>query len=413
MLAKSTYFIVLLTMFFIWWQEQLFAQDSFKFPLKTLRINGELKIDSPKEGTYYNEVDIVWYSESLNKFSLYYDINNNSNWEIIEEEYTDSSEYWKHYTWQFQNLNAENVKIKVASFYDTNIFDVSPDITLKYRIAIGDSTYDSLDTFYPLEVGNVWQYKVTNTVDDNDNIVNKGYDFMKVLSDTIIGDNRYFKVETVIWDEVKYLRYDSLESSIVRYLGNEEAISFKLNSLKNDCWDFEFMGKEICNKGTYLESIFGIEKPVIYFSQVGFNSRYYNLAKDFGPTWIMNDQSWTNIDFWHYDLVYAKINGVEYGTFVSVENEDTNYPKDYSLSQNYPNPFNPTTIINYSIPEQGKVALKVFDILGREIKTLVNKYQAAGSYEVEFNATELSSGIYFYRIIADGFVETKKMILMR
>jgi 1,4-alpha-glucan branching enzyme len=87
--------------------------------------------------------------------------------------------------------------------------------------------------------------------------------------------------------------------------------------------------------------------------------------------------------------------------------------KEYKLSQNYPNPFNPSTIIRYQIPTAGNVTLKIYDILGREIKTLVNKYQQGGTYEITFNAANLSSGIYFYQIRTNNFVSTKKMILIK
>jgi hypothetical protein len=87
--------------------------------------------------------------------------------------------------------------------------------------------------------------------------------------------------------------------------------------------------------------------------------------------------------------------------------------KDFDLSQNYPNPFNPKTVISYQLPVGSNVALKVFDLLGREVATLVDEYNPAGSYEVNFNAKELSSGIYFYTMNAGSFVQTKKMILLR
>ena len=86
---------------------------------------------------------------------------------------------------------------------------------------------------------------------------------------------------------------------------------------------------------------------------------------------------------------------------------------DYQLLQNYPNPFNPSSKISYSIAERGRVLLKVYDILGREITTLVNEEKPAGRYEVEFNANDLSSGIYFYRLQAGKFISTKKMILLK
>jgi len=86
---------------------------------------------------------------------------------------------------------------------------------------------------------------------------------------------------------------------------------------------------------------------------------------------------------------------------------------EYELSQNYPNPFNPSSTISYQIPELSFVTLKVYDVLGSEIITLVNEEKVVGSYEIEFDATLLPSGIYFYRLQAGSFVETKKMVLMK
>lgn len=89
------------------------------------------------------------------------------------------------------------------------------------------------------------------------------------------------------------------------------------------------------------------------------------------------------------------------------------FPTCYSLSQNYPNPFNPTTTIQYSLPSQSFVSLKVFDVLGSEVATLVNEVQTAGYQSVVFNASGLSSGIYLYRIETGSFFETKKLVLLR
>lgn len=86
---------------------------------------------------------------------------------------------------------------------------------------------------------------------------------------------------------------------------------------------------------------------------------------------------------------------------------------DFKLEQNYPNPFNPVTQINYQISKQSFVIIKVYDVLGNEIETLVNKEKSTGNYEIEFDGTGLSSGIYFYKLIAGSFVETKKMLLIK
>ncbi len=93
-------------------------------------------------------------------------------------------------------------------------------------------------------------------------------------------------------------------------------------------------------------------------------------------------------------------------------------PKDFRLEQNYPNPFNPSTNINFSIPKPGNVKLSVFDVLGREVETLVNEQLSAGTYKVDFpapsgNASHLPSGLYFYRIISGNFTDVKKMLLIK
>jgi len=88
-------------------------------------------------------------------------------------------------------------------------------------------------------------------------------------------------------------------------------------------------------------------------------------------------------------------------------------PTKYSLNQNYPNPFNPVTRINFAIPKQGLVNLKVYDVLGREVITLVNEVKAPGTYSVDFNGTELSSGVYFYKLESNGFSDIKRMMLIK
>jgi len=94
---------------------------------------------------------------------------------------------------------------------------------------------------------------------------------------------------------------------------------------------------------------------------------------------------------------------------------DNLIPKEYSLSQNYPNPFNPSTVINYSIPQNSLVTLKVYDMSGKEVAVLVNGQTAPGNYSVNFNANayNLSSGIYFYKIVAGNFVNVKKLVLIK
>jgi hypothetical protein len=91
----------------------------------------------------------------------------------------------------------------------------------------------------------------------------------------------------------------------------------------------------------------------------------------------------------------------------------SNLPTSYSLDQNFPNPFNPSTTIDYSVPEVSFITLKVFDVLGNEIETLVNEEKPVGRYEINFDASSLPSGVYFYKLRGGNFVDTKKMILLK
>ncbi len=98
---------------------------------------------------------------------------------------------------------------------------------------------------------------------------------------------------------------------------------------------------------------------------------------------------------------------------VSVNNSNLILPERFSLNQNYPNPFNPETVISYDLPVSDLVSVKIFDMLGKEIKTLVNEKQSTGRHEVKFNGAGLSSGIYFYQLKTQGFTDTKRMVLIK
>ncbi len=90
-----------------------------------------------------------------------------------------------------------------------------------------------------------------------------------------------------------------------------------------------------------------------------------------------------------------------------------NIPVKYEMTQNYPNPFNPKTSLTYSLPEDGFVSLKIYDLNGREVKTLVNELKKANTYRIDFDASELSSGVYYYKINANGYIDVKKMIYVK
>ncbi|MHB8338621.1 MAG: T9SS type A sorting domain-containing protein [Ignavibacteriaceae bacterium] len=133
------------------------------------------------------------------------------------------------------------------------------------------------------------------------------------------------------------------------------------------------------------------------------------------------------ISFYHTDTTYVAVfwtheeNGEKdiwmaktiYAPDIGAVNEPLQVLSNYTLEQNYSNPFNPVTTINYTVPEKGFVTIKVYDLLGKEVASLVNEEKNSGSYSAEFNGSKLSSGVYFYRMQAGSFVETKKLILMK
>jgi len=98
---------------------------------------------------------------------------------------------------------------------------------------------------------------------------------------------------------------------------------------------------------------------------------------------------------------------------ISISQIGTNLPDKYALEQNYPNPFNPATSIRFSVPEKSFVSLKVFDLTGKEVNSLVNEVVNPGNYEYTFDGSILTSGVYFYRITTNSFTETKRMTLIK
>lgn len=144
---------------------------------------------------------------------------------------------------------------------------------------------------------------------------------------------------------------------------------------------------------------------------------------DGGTTWINQSpqtQTWWLYDVFFTDSMIGTAVGVDgtilrttTGGTVWVNDEKTEIPQHYLLHQNYPKPFNPVTTIAYQIPKSGFVQLKVYDLIGRIMATLVNEEKSAGNYQVEFNATNLPSGVYIYSLRVNEFVQNNKMILMK
>ena len=140
------------------------------------------------------------------------------------------------------------------------------------------------------------------------------------------------------------------------------------------------------------------------------------IGIDEGPIVLMIENYRTgNVwkTFMKEKIITDGLSRIGFTTVTDVAENNSPFPREYSLEQNFPNPFNPTTMVAYSVPEASIVTLRVYDALGREVETLVNEKKEAGRYSVQFTADHLSSGVYFYRITAGNFVQTKKMTVLR
>jgi len=146
--------------------------------------------------------------------------------------------------------------------------------------------------------------------------------------------------------------------------------------------------------------IFGNDNKHFY-SDVNSDTNYWFLTDPSVGTSLKNASDHLPV---YADFLFGVPNNVS---------QSENIPTTFELKQNYPNPFNQTTVISYQIPIQSRVSLKIFDVLGNEIVELVNKDQSVGNYAVNFDASKISSGIYFYKLQAGNFTSTKKMILMK
>ncbi len=119
----------------------------------------------------------------------------------------------------------------------------------------------------------------------------------------------------------------------------------------------------------------------------------------------LGENSFGTVCAWKYDNISF--------TVTSVDGEAGGLVNNFVLEQNYPNPFNPSTTINYSLTERSAVSLKVYDVLGNEVASLVNTSQEAGKYDVQFDASALSSGLYIYTLNTGNFISSKKMMLLK
>ena len=271
----------------------------------------------------------------------------------------------------------------------------------------------------PLQIGNRWDF-IKHDWDAN------GYSqfdtlSLKIYADTTIGGKNYFRITDNPWI-YDFIRSDSIGVYFYDTLNNKEWLFFRYNL---SVGEYIQNGYNLSPSDTnnFIKVYKSIDDSTSYFGQWMRRMRF-TIDKGIDNAYSIEINS--QLGFLYIDasgiggnrnisLMGCKIGDKIYGTLTTVNNIEQ-IPSEYKLFQNYPNPFNPTTIIEYQLSQEDIVTLKVYDILGREIKTLLNeKLQSSGIHKITFNGSNLSSGIYFYKLTTKENHSSlfNKMILLK
>ena len=293
------------------------------------------------------------------------------------------------------------------------------------------SSLDSSLAFYPMEIGNKWAFNETITFIDPPYIQLRVWS-QEILEDTLMPNGQNYRVIKKVYSDnnpisaYSFERIDSSQNKIFIYYPDSDTTNYEILILDLSIELFDTFYNPYCF------AVFGDIGTINKFGQMyNYRSYFWECGLIYSEYTFLE-----NLGLYHYsyyvDFVQSSsylrgclINGVLYGdtTVVSVKDKPTLTPNTFRLEQNYPNPFNPSTKIKFTIPasslntfskgEGTFVTLKVYDILGNEITTLVNEEKPAGEYEVKFTASDLSSGTYFYLLKAGDNIQSKKMILLK
>ena len=268
----------------------------------------------------------------------------------------------------------------------------------------------ALDTtsskYFPLNVGNSWTYDYTSPSHIHSTVR------CTITSSQLINGHIYYYLNNMPVSGPGYYRIDSLTGNLLFYttsgcswLQNEVVIDSLQAKLNN-----YFLGNcsySILCSDTNNISVWGLIKKHKEFTW--FLGNLIDFVRDIGITY-----KWIHLgDIW--DLLGCVINGTVYGdtTLTGINKISNEVPTAFSLSQNYSNPFNPSTKINFSIPKSSKLKIVIYDVTGKVIETLVDQQLSTGTFAVDWNASKYSSGVYFYKLESEEFVDIKRMVLIK
>jgi len=267
--------------------------------------------------------------------------------------------------------------------------------------------------FYPIHLGDQWHYRDMNQDEP-----------VPDYTRTVIGDtvdslgNMWYLVGGTINHGYERVS-DSFEVLKKNRLWHDDQLYYKLDADSGSWWIVNDGGRygfvDDVYDSYYFEVPLQVKKIDYYccFEDSIFGDDLY-LYTDFLGTGIGKIESWWAPYGGEY-LIGAIVDSNRYGTFLDIERFGNNNltAMDINLNKNYPNPFNPVTTVCFELPERTDIRLTIYDLRGREVAVLTDKVQGPGICEVQWEATNVSSGMYFYQIRAGDFVQTRKMVLLK
>ncbi len=288
--------------------------------------------------------------------------------------------------------------------------------SMKSRTLVSKTVLDSLflleEELWQEWDGSNWvdDYKDSHTYDVNNNRIElllQDWDGSNFVNDykytfTYDGNNNMIEELYQTWDGSNWVNYI------------KETYTYDVNNNMMEVFVQNWGGSNWVNN-TKITNTFDVNNNLIErLEQEWDGSNWVNNTKITNTFDVNNNLIEQLVQYWDGStwVNSAKIE-LSYILIITGIEQLTKGIDAYSLSNNYPNPFNPSTTISYSVPELSFVIIKIYDVLGSEVAILANEEKPIGSYEVDFNASALSSGVYFYRLQAGSFVETKKMVLMK
>lgn len=243
----------------------------------------------------------------------------------------------------------------------------------------------------------------------------------QIISETTLNGNNYFIFNRSKWTNKSLWPSEDTNSTTYRRADSNSIYEFNLSKGTEDTL-IKFndsIGTIYYSSGYYLNEKHMLpffDKEYMMYTVGPIEGTSHTLNKTYSPRIYLTNYLNGGVIEIFVNLKGAIINGVLYGDspLLSVRNESKiNLNRDYTLYQNYPNPFNPATRISFSLTSQSLVTLKVFDVLGRDIATIISEEMSAGNYSKQWNAVNFPSGIYYYQLQAGSYTATKKMILLK